>query len=54
MEEVEFAKNKLTDCWEKHETEYKKELQRLDEAEQTLHQRVKELNIEKVRFSISN
>lgn len=47
MDEVEKAKNKLANCWAEHEAEYTKELNRLDEAEQALHQRVKELNQEK-------
>lgn len=47
MEDVERAKKKLIDCWNDHEAEYRKELQRLDEAEQALYRRSKELNIEK-------
>ena len=47
MEEVELAKLNLAECWSDHEAEYKKELQRLDQAEQDLYQRVKELNVEK-------
>ncbi|KAL7505367.1 hypothetical protein ACHAXN_002855 [Cyclotella atomus] len=47
MDEVEKAKDKLANCWAEHEAEYTKELNRLDEAEQALHQRVKELNQEK-------
>jgi hypothetical protein len=54
MEEVESAKKKLAECWSDHEAEYKKELQRLDEAEKALHQRVKELNIEKNKALESN
>lgn len=47
MEEVELAKKKLADSWANHEAEYKKELQRLDDAEHAVYQRVEELKIEK-------
>eukprot|EP00804_Cyclotella_cryptica_P029138 CCRYP_005305-RA/>CCRYP_005305-RA protein AED:0.32 eAED:0.32 QI:309/1/1/1/0.66/0.5/4/823/587 len=47
MEDVEIAKKKLAECWSKHEAEFKKEMQRLDDAERALHHRVQELNAEK-------
>ena len=47
MEDVELAKKKLDDCWSNHEAEYKKELQRLDDAEELLRQRALDLNAEK-------
>jgi hypothetical protein len=54
MEDVDLAKKKLAECWSSHEAEFKKELERLDDAEQALHQRVKELNAEKKRALESN
>ena len=49
MEDVELAKKKLDDCWSNHEAEFKRELQRLDDAEELLHQRAKDLKAKKTK-----
>jgi hypothetical protein len=54
MDEVEKAKDKLANCWAQHEAEYTEELKRLDEAEQALHRRLKELNLEKSKALENN